>query len=197
MAITANDVSTLRKATQAPMLDCKKALEASAGDFNAAVEWLRKKGLTQAAKKAGREASEGVIESYIHTGNRVGVLVEVNCETDFVARSDEFRQLVHNLMLQIAMSNPLYMDEKSVPADVLEKELAIQKQRAIEEGKSEQIAEKVAQGRLAKFYQEVCLLNQPFIKDEEQTVGDLIKSTIGKIGENILVHRFVRYELGK
>jgi elongation factor Ts len=197
MAITANDVSTLRKATQAPMLDCKKALEASAGDFNAAVEWLRKKGLTQAAKKAGREASEGVIESYIHTGNRVGVLVEVNCETDFVARSDEFRQLVHNLMLQIAMSNPLYMDEKSVPADVLEKELGIQKQRAIEEGKSEQIAEKVAQGRLAKFYQEVCLLNQPFIKDEEQTVGDLIKSTIGKIGENILVHRFVRYELGK
>ncbi len=179
------------------MLDCKKALEASAGDFNAAVEWLRKKGLTQAAKKAGREASEGVIESYIHTGNRVGVLVEVNCETDFVARSDEFRQLVHNLMLQIAMSNPLYMDEKSVPADVLEKELGIQKQRAIEEGKSEQIAEKVAQGRLAKFYQEVCLLNQPFIKDEEQTVGDLIKSTIGKIGENILVHRFVRYELGK
>ena len=197
MAITANDVSTLRKATQAPMLDCKKALEARAGDFNAAVEWLRKKGLTQAAKKAGREASEGVIESYIHTGNRVGVLVEVNCETDFVARSDEFRQLVHNLMLQIAMSNPLYMDEKSVPADVLEKELGIQKQRAIEEGKSEQIAEKVAQGRLAKFYQEVCLLNQPFIKDEEQTVGDLIKSTIGKIGENILVHRFVRYELGK
>lgn len=197
MEITATQVKELREATGAGILDCRKALQEHNGDFDKAVAWLREKGLAAAAKKAGREAKDGVVELYSHGGGRVGVMVEVNCETDFVARTEQFRTFAHDLALQVAASNPRYLDVTEVPTEVLESERSIARNRAKEEGKPEKIWDKIAEGRIEKFYQEVCLLKQPFIKDESQTVADLLKTTIAAIGENVIIRRFARWELGE
>ena len=197
MAVSVEQVKELRKATAAPVLDCKKALQHSDGDFDLAVDWLRQKGLSTAVKKAGRMANEGVIDAYIHHGNRVGVVAEVNCETDFVARSEDFRVLVHDILLHIAMANPLCVDVGDIPAGALEREQELFREKAMQEGKPEHIAEKIVAGRLEKYYQQVCLLHQSFIKDEELSIQDLVNRAIAKLGENIVVHRFTRFELGK
>jgi elongation factor Ts len=197
MAISAADVKKLREETQAPMLDCKKALEASDGNFEKAIEWLNAKGLSKAAKKADRETREGLVESYIHQGNRVGVMIEVNCETDFVARNDDFKALVRNLLLQVAMTSPVYVSEEGVPAELVAEKKTVFASEAMAEGKPANIAEKIADGKMKKFFDEVCLLNQAFIKDEDKTIRDLVNQAIATIGENIVVTRFVRYELGQ
>ncbi len=197
MAVSVEQVKELRKATAAPVLDCKKALQHSDGDFDLAVDWLRQKGLSTAVKKAGRMANEGVIDAYIHHGNRVGVVAEVNCETDFVARSEDFRVLVHDILLHIAMANPLCVDVGDIPAGALEREQELFREKAMQEGKPEHIAEKIVAGRLEKYCQQVCLLHQSFIKDEELSIQDLVNRAIAKLGENIIVHRFARFELGK
>ncbi len=190
-------VKDLREATGAGILDCRKALAENGGDFDRAVAWLREKGLAAAAKKAGREAKDGKVELYAHAGGRVGVMVEVNCETDFVARTEKFQAFAHDLALHIAAASPRYMDVSEVPADVLEAERAIARNRAKEEGKPEKIWDKIADGRLEKFYQDTCLLRQPFVKDESKTVADLLKETISAIGENVIIRRFIRWELGE
>lgn len=197
MEISAQLVKDLREATGAGILDCRKALQAHDGDFDKAVAWLREKGLAAAAKKAGRDAKEGVVELYAHGGGRVGVMVEVNCETDFVARTEQFRGFAHDIALQVAAAAPRYMDVADVPAEVVESEKTIGRNRAKEEGKPEKIWDKIAEGRLEKFYQETCLMKQPFVKDESKTVADLLKATIATTGENILIRRFARWELGE
>ncbi len=197
MEITAAQVKELRESTGAGVLDCRKALQAHDGDFNKAVAFLREKGLTAAAKKVGRDAKDGLVELYSHGGGRVGVMVEVNCETDFVARTEQFRTFAHDLALHIAATNPRYMDVTDVPADVLESEKSIARNRALQEGKPEKILDKIVDGRIEKFYQEVCLLKQPFVKDESVTITDLLKATISLIGENIIIRRFARWELGE
>lgn len=197
MGITAEMVKELRQATGAGVLDCRKALEASNGDFDAAVAYLREKGLAEAAKRTDRAASEGVIEVYAHPGNRVGVMLEVNCETDFVARTPEFRALAHDLALHIAFAAPRYITRDEVPSDVIEAEKAIYRAQALEEGKPEHIVDRIVEGRLEKFYRTVCLMEQPFVKDEDRTVEEVIKEHIARIGENIVVRRFARYELGE
>lgn len=196
MAVTASMVKELRERTGAGMLDCKKALVEANGDLEKAVEILRKKGLSKAAKKAGRVAAEGIVDSYIH-GGRIGVLVEVNSETDFVAKNEEFRQFVRDIAMQIAAQNPKYVSREDVPAEVIEKEKEILRQQALNEGKPEHIVEKMVEGRLEKFYKEVCLLEQPFIKDPDVTIKDILTQKIAKIGENIKIRRFVRYEVGE
>ena len=197
MAITASDVNALRQKTGVGMMDCKKALTEANGDMDKAVEILREKGMATAAKKAGRIAAEGVVDSYIHMGGKVGVLVEVNCETDFVARGDQFKTHVHDVALQIAASKPLYVTKEEVPQDVLDKEKEILKIQAMNEGKPEAIAEKMVQGRIKKYYEDFCLLEQPFVKDPSKTVGQLITEAIASIGEKITVRRFTRYEMGE
>ena len=197
MTISVEQVKELRQATAAPVLDCKKALQNTGGDFDLAVDWLRQKGLSTAAKKAGRQANEGVVDAYIHPGSRVGVIVEVNCETDFVARSEEFQALVHDILLHIAMANPICVDVDDIPADALARERELFREKALLDGKPEDIAEKIVSGRLEKYYQQVCLLHQPFVKDEDLSILDLVKRAIAKLGENIIVHRFYRFELGK
>ncbi|MBS59911.1 MAG: translation elongation factor Ts [Anaerolineaceae bacterium] len=197
MGVSAIQVKELRSATGAPILDCKKALEKNKGDLEQAVDWLRKQGLSSVAKKAGREVSEGLIDSYIHPGNRVGVIVEVNCETDFVAKTDDFRALVHDILLHIAMANPLCIDKDDLPSEALTKEENLFREQALKEGKPDNIVDKVVAGKLEKYYKQVCLLRQPFIKDEDQIVQDLVNNAIAKLGENIVVHRFVRFELGQ
>ena len=197
MGVSANQVKELRVATGAPILDCKKALEHSKGDFDQAVDWLRKQGLSSVANKVGRDVSEGLIDSYIHPGNRVGVIVEVNCETDFVAKTDDFRALVHDILLHIAMANPLCIDKDDLPSESLSKEENLFREQALKEGKPENIVDKVVAGKLDKYYKQVCLLRQPFVKDEDQTIQDLINNAIAKFGENIVVHRFIRFELGQ
>ncbi len=197
MEISAQMVKELREATGAGILDCRKALLENNGDFDKAVAWLREKGLAAANKKAGREAREGKLELYSHAGGRVGVVVEVNCETDFVARTEQFQSFAHDLALHIAASAPRYMDVADVPADVLESEKSIARNRAKEDGKPEKIWDKIVEGRLEKFYQEVCLMSQPFVKDEALTIAELLKRTISATGENILIRRFVRWELGE
>jgi len=197
VGITAEMVKELRQATGAGVLDCRKALEASNGDFDAAVAYLREKGLAEAAKRTDRAASEGVIEVYAHPGNRVGVMLEVNCETDFVARTPEFRALAHDLALHIAFAAPRYITRDEVPSDVIEAEKAIYRAQALEEGKPEHIVDRIVEGRLEKFYRTVCLMEQPFVKDEDRTVEEVIKEHIARIGENIVVRRFARYELGE
>ncbi|MEW6244922.1 MAG: translation elongation factor Ts [Bacillota bacterium] len=194
--ITATMVKELRERTGAGMMDCKNALEACAGDLERAVEYLRKKGLAAAAKKAGRETREGVIDSYIHGNGRIGVLVEVNCETDFVARTDEFRQLVHELAMQVAAANPQWISREDVPASVLEKERSILREQALLEGKPEKVVDKMVEGRMEKFFAINCLLDQPYIRDQDVRIDDLLKEKIAKLGENIVVRRFARYELG-
>ena len=190
-------VKTLREMTGAGMMDCKKALGETNGDMDKAVDFLREKGLAAAAKKSGRIATEGLVESYIHAGGRIGVLVEVNCETDFVAKNADFQALVKDIAMQIAAANPLYVRREEVPAEIIEHEREILRAQAINEGKPANIAEKMVEGRVEKYYKEVCLLDQIYIKDGDLTISDIIKANIAKIGENISVRRFVRYQLGE
>lgn len=195
--ITAAMVKELRERTGVGMMDCKNALVEAGGDMEKAIELLRTKGLAQAAKKSSRLASEGLVSSYVHMGGRIGVLVEVNCETDFVAKTDEFKALCHDLAMQIAASKPEYVKREDVPQETIENEKRILRQQALNEGKPEKIVDKMVEGRIEKFYKENCLLEQPFIKDPDQTVQDLINDKIMKLGENITVRRFVRYEVGE
>lgn len=197
MEITAAMVKELREATGAGVLDCRKALETTGGDFDAAVAYLREKGLAEAAKKVDRTAREGVIEAYIHHGSRVGVILELNCETDFVARTEEFRNLAHDLALHIAFANPRYLSRDRVPPEVVEEERRIYRTQALEEGKPENEVDRSVQEKLEKFYQSVCLLEQAFIKDEDRTVEQVLKEHTALLGENIVVRRFARYELGE
>lgn len=197
MAVDAKLVKTLRDMTGAGFMECKKALEETGGNLEEAVEVLRKKGVAKAAKKAGRETKEGLIHSYIHAGGRVGVLLELNCETDFVARNELFKELANEIALQIAAMKPKWVKREDVPKDVIEKEGEIAREAAIAEGKPEHIAEKIAEGKVNKFFQENCLLEQKYIKDETKTVEDLIKEYIAKLGENIQVGRFCRFEIGE
>ncbi|WP_339063266.1 translation elongation factor Ts [Tepidibacillus marianensis] len=197
MDIKASDVKELREKTGAGMMDCKKALAEANGDMEKAIEILREKGIASAAKKAGRVAAEGVVESYIHGGGRIGVLVEVNCETDFVAKTNEFKAFVRDIAMHIAATNPNYIRREEVAQDEVEKERQILTQQALNEGKPEKIVAKMVEGRLDKFYKEICLLEQPFVKDPDKTVDQLVKEQIAKIGENINIRRFVRFELGE
>ncbi len=197
MEITTEMIKELRAATSAGILDCRKALTEADGDFQKAVDWLREKGMATAAKRADREASQGVVEIYSHGGGRVGVMVEVNCETDFVARSEKFRELAHELALQIAASAPHYLKVEEIPAEVMDHEAEIARTRAKEEGKPENVTEKIVQGRLEKFKDEVVLSRQAYIRDESITIEKLILQAVGAIGENIIVRRFQRWELGE
>lgn len=190
-------VKELRERTGAGMMDCKKALVETNGDIEKAIDELRTKGLAKAAKKAGRVASEGLVISYIHGGGRIGVLVEVNCETDFVAKTDEFKQLAYDIAMQIAASNPEYLNREAVPEEVINREKEVLRAQALEEGKPEKIIDKMVEGRIEKFYKENCLMEQEFIKDPDKTVQELIHENIAKIGENISVRRYVRYEVGE
>ncbi len=197
MEITTDMIKELRAATNAPMLDCRKALQEADGDFQKAVDWLREKGMATAAKRADREASNGMVELYSHGGGRVGVMVEVNCETDFVARSEQFRNLAHEIALQIAAGSPKYIKAEEIPASELEHESEIARARAKEEGKPENVTAKIVEGRLEKFKDEVCLLRQTYIRDEAITVEKLILQNVAAIGENVIVRRFQRWELGE
>jgi elongation factor Ts len=197
LQIDAQAVKALREKTGAGMMDCKKALVEAGGDEEKAITILREKGLAAAAKRAGRIAAEGMVESYIHLGGRVGVLVEVNCETDFVARNEQFRTFVKDICLQIAATNPAYLSKEDVPAEVLEKERQILRTQALNEGKPEKVIDKIVEGRIEKFYKENCLLEQPFIRDQEVTIKDLLVSLIAKIGENIVIRRYSRFALGE
>ncbi len=197
MEITAAMVKELRQATGAGVLDCRKALQECDGDFDCATALLREKGLAAVAKKASRKASDGRVEAYVHPGNRVAVLLELNCETDFVARTDDFKTLAHDLALHIAFAAPEYLRREDVPAEVVEKERAIYRAQALEEGKPERIVDNIVTGRLEKFYKQVCLMEQPFVKDESLTIQDLINNGIAKLGENIVLRRFVRYAVGE
>lgn len=195
--ITASMVKELREKTGAGMMDCKKALTAVDGDMEKAVDYLREKGLAAAAKKADRVAAEGAVGSYIHAGGKIGVLVEVNCETDFVAKTEEFQDLVKDIAMQVAATNPLYLRREDVPADVIEHEREVLRQQALNEGKPEAIVERMIDGRIEKYYRENCLLEQAFIKDGDKSVADVITEKIAKIGENISVRRYARYQLGE
>lgn len=197
MAINASMVKELREITGAGMMDCKKALVETDGNIEKAVEYLREKGLSQAAKKSGRIASEGLVSSYIHMGGRIGVLVEVNCETDFVAKTEKFQEFVKNIAMQIAAAKPEYIRKEEVPQDVIEKEKEILRAQALNEGKPEKIVDKMVEGRIEKYYKDVCLLEQPYIKDGDKSVSTLLNETIAEIGENINIRRFVLYELGE
>jgi elongation factor Ts len=197
MAVDAKAVKELRERTGAGMLDCKKALEEANNDITKAAELLREKGLSAAANKAGRIATEGTVESYIHAGGRIGVLVEINCETDFVGKTDSFKDFARDIAMQIAAANPLYVRREEVPAADVEKEKEILKNQALNEGKPEKIVEKMVEGRISKFYEEYCLLEQPFVKDPDKTISQLLNEKISTIGENISIRRFVRYELGE
>ncbi|MBO5926696.1 MAG: translation elongation factor Ts [Clostridia bacterium] len=197
MSFTASDVMTLRQRTGAGMMDCKKALLETDGDMEKAVDYLRENGIAKAAKKAGRIAAEGIVDSYIHMGGKVGVLLEVNCETDFVARGDQFKELVHDIALQIAAANPSYVTVEEVPAEVIEKEKEILRAQAIEEGKPEKIVDKMVEGRIKTFYDENCLLCQKFVKDTSKTIEQLVVEATATIGEKISIRRFVRYEMGE
>jgi len=197
MEITTDMIKELRTATGAGVLDCRKALQESNGDFEKAVDFLREKGMATAAKRADREASNGTVELYSHGGGRVGVMVEVNCETDFVARSEQFRNMAHEIALQIAASAPRYIKAEEIPAVEMEHEAEIARARAKEEGKSGAVVDKIVEGRLEKFKDEVVLLRQPYIRDEGMTVEKLLLQTIAATGENLIVRRFQRWELGE
>ncbi len=197
MEFTAKDVASLRARTNAGMMDCKQALTACNGDFEKAAIWLREKGIAAAAKKQSRIASEGAVASYIHMGGKIGVLVEINCETDFVAKTDAFQEICHDVALQIAASAPKYVRIEEVPADELEKEKEILRNQALNEGKPAQIIEKMVEGRVKKFYQDVCLMEQTFVKDPSITITQYINEKTLQIGEKISIRRFTRYELGE
>ena len=195
--ITAQSVRMLRQKTGLGMMDCKKALQETGGDSEKAIEYLRKQGLSAVEKRAGRDASEGLIQAYIHQGSRLGVLLEVNCETDFVARTDDFQAFAKDVAMHIAASQPLAVDREGVLADVVERERAIYLEQAKNEGKPEHIAEKIVEGRMEKFYQENCLMEQVFVKNPDQTIGELVTEITAKIGEKITVRRFERFVLGE
>ena len=196
MDITAAQVKALRERTGAGMMECKRALVEAKGDPGAAEVLLRKWGLASAGKKAGRATRQGLIGSYIHAGGQLGVLVEINCESDFVARTDDFKELVHDVAMHVAAADPRYLRREDVPADVLDKEKEIARERAIMEGKPERVLDRIVEGRLVKFYEEVCLLEQPFVKEATLTIDQLVKSKIAKLGENIGIARFVRFKVG-
>lgn len=197
MAITMEQVKKLREKTGAGVMDCKKALQEKNGDLEKAAEYLREKGIAAAVKKSSRSASEGVVGSYIHMGGKIGVLVEVNCETDFVARNEKFQELVHNLAMQIAAANPQYVSRADVDEDFIAKERRILTEQAKNENKPPHVIEKIVEGRIEKYYAEICLLEQPFIKETDLTVEKLILDYISQLGENIVVNRFQRYEIGE
>ena len=197
MEITAKMVSELRKSTSAGIMDCKKALIESNGDLEAATQYLREKGLKASELRGGRAASEGQIVSYIHPGSRIGSLVEVNCETDFVARTEQFQNLTKEIAMQVAASKPKYVSQDDVPENVLESEKSILRKQTLEEGKPEHIVDKIVEGRLSKFYSEVCLLEQPYIREVDKTVNQLVQEAIAQLGENIVVRRFSLYVLGQ
>lgn len=197
MQITAAMVKELREMTGAGMMDCKKALEAAKGDMQAAVKWLRENDLAAAEKKAGRIAAEGLVDSYIHEGGRIGVLIEVNIETDFAAKNEAFKSLVKDLAMQVAAMNPLYVRREDVPEDVIARERDIARNQALKSGKPEKIVDKIVDGRMEKYFEESCLMEQAYIRDDSKTCEQLVKEMIGKIGENIRVRRFVRYEMGE
>ena len=194
--ISAAQVKELRDKTNAPMMDCKNALTEAKGDLEAAIVILRKKGIATAAKKATRATSEGSVASYIHAGGKIGVLVEVNCESDFVARTDDFKNLVHDVAMHIAATDPRFIRKEDVTPEALEKEKDIYRDQAAKTGKPAPVIEKIVEGKMGKFYEEVCLYEQPFIKDQTMTVSQLIATTIGKLGENISVRRFARFKVG-
>jgi elongation factor Ts len=196
-AISTEQIKQLRDKTGAGMMDCKRALEETGGDMEKAVEYLRKKGAATAAKRADKVANQGVVESYIHAGGRIGAMVELNCETDFVAKTPEFKQLAHDIAMQIAAMNPQYISREEIDKSVIEKEIEIYKSQAMNEGKPAQIAEKIAQGRLEKYFQEVCLLEQSFIKDSGKTIKDLLDEQTSKVGEKIVIRRMMRFQLGE
>ncbi len=197
MHIDAKVVKVLREKTGAGMMDCKKALQEAEGNEEEAVDILREKGLSAAARRSGRAANQGIVDSYIHLGGKIGVLLEVNCETDFVARNDEFREFVRNICLQVAATNPVYLNKEDVPEKVLEKERQIIKTQALNDGKPEKVIDKIVEGRLEKYYRENCLLEQAYVKDEEMTIKELLTNLIAKIGENIVVRRYSRFEIGE
>jgi elongation factor Ts len=197
MKITAQMVKELRERTGAPMMDCKQALVETDGDLDKAVDALRKKGLAAAAKKSGRVTAEGVVTSYIHAGGKIGVLVEVNCETDFVARTDDFQQLVKDIAMHIAAAEPRYVNREEVTKEILEHEEEIYRQQALESGKPENVVDRIVSGKMEKFYAEAVLLEQPFVKDTDKTVGELLSETVGKLGENLQIRRFSRFRLGE
>lgn len=193
--ITAAIVKELREKSNAGMMDCKKALEETNGDLSKAMELLRKKGIVSASKKSGRATNQGVVDSYIHLGNKVGVMIEVNCETDFVARNEVFKLFVRDLLLQIASVAPLYVSREQVASELIAKEREIAREQV--KGKPENVVDKIVEGKLNKYFEQICLLEQPFVKDNTVTIGDLLKNKISEIGENIVISRFIRYQLGE
>ena len=195
--ITVKMITELRERTGAGMMDCKKALVEAGGDMEKAIDSLRKKGLATAAKKATRAAEEGIVASYIHHNQKVGVLVELKCETDFVARTDEFKKLASEIAMHIAWASPSYIAKEDVPQEELDREISVEKERAKAEGKPEAVLDKIVQGRLARFYERVCLLEQPFIRDDSKKVRDVIAETVAKVGENIVVGKFARIAIGE
>ena len=197
MSISAQVVKELREKTGAGMMDCKKALVDSKGDMAKAVDFLRKSGIAKAEKKGSRDVKEGIVYSYIHHGGRLGVLVEVNCETDFVAKTDGFKELVHNIAMQIAATNPVAVSSKDISKELIEKEKEIFTAQAKDSGKPDNIIEKIVEGRVQKYFQEVCLVEQPFIKDPDKRVGDIITETVATLGENITIGRYIRYAVGE
>lgn len=197
MAITASLVKELRERTSAGMLDCKKALEETNGDFDKAVDWLRQKGITKAAKKAGRVAAEGLVQAYIHAGGRIGVLLEVNSETDFVARNESFQKFVNDIAMHIAAMGPQFVRVDEIPVEVREKEKEVLSAKCREEGKKEEMIEKIVEGQLKKWAAEICLLNQKYVKNPDKTIEQYLQDTIATIGENLVIRRFTRFELGE
>ena len=197
MEVSASSIKELREKTGAGFMDCKKALAESAGDVEKAIDYLRKKGVAAAAKKSSRAASDGAVGAYVHPGGKIGVLLEINCETDFVARNAEFQALLKDVAMQIAAANPRFVRREEVTAEEVEREKAIYRQQALESGKQEKIVDKIVEGKMERFYSEVCLLEQPFIKDPDRKVSDLINDAIARLGENIQVRRFARYQLGE
>ena len=197
MDISIESVKDLRQRTGAGIVDCKTALNEAKGDLEAAIEYLRRKGLATAAKKAGRIATEGLVSSYIHAGGKIGVLVEINCETDFVARTEDFQNFVKNVAMQIAAANPQFIRREEIPADLLEKERRIYRTQALDSGKPEKVIDRIVEGKMERYYTEVCLLEQTYIKDSDQTVKDVLDGLISKIGENITIRRFARFQLGE
>lgn len=197
MAITAQQVQELRRKTGAGIMDCKRALEQAEGDIDKAVTVLRKEGMARAEGRLSRAATEGIVASYIHAGGRIGVLVELNCETDFVARTDEFQGLARNLAMHIAAENPRFLQREDVPEPVLDKEREVYRALAVKEGRPEKVLDKIVEGRLRKFCSETCLMDQPYVRDDGKTVADVIKEAVAQIGENIVLRRFVRYQLGE
>lgn len=195
--ISASLVKELRERTGAGMMDCKKALTETNGDVDKAIEYLREKGLSAAAKKSGRIASEGLVETYVHGGGRLGVMVEINCETDFVAKAEDFQNFAKDIAMHIAAAKPEFISPEEVPAEVIENEKKILRAQALNEGKPEKIVDKMVDGRIQKYFKEVCLLEQPFVKDPDKTIGQLVIEKVATIGEKISIRRFVRYELGE